>query len=338
MVWFRRDALLASNMASNLDGIDVGPRWTVRSWRPKLAFAGLVLLLVGNAVAFNHAWSFTHFSRAEAKTARPETLSFGDRLTVLATGVALPRPENTRFPGQLGLAATTVVVDGASCWVVAGKNPDLVVLFHGYGGSKSDLLEEAAVFHGLGYSVVTVDFLGSGDSPGNVTTLGWSEAEVVANVTAHFRLSGELVLFGKSMGSAAILRAVGVDGLNADALILENPFDRLVTTVGHRFEAMGLPAFPGAEVLVFYGGMQVGFNGFAHNPVEYARRVRVPTLILHGEEDPRVKPEEVQAIADALAGPNEVELFPGAGHVGLIAADRDRWISTVSAWLHAPGG
>lgn len=306
---------------------------TVRSWKPKVAFAGFALLLIGNALTFNHAWSFTHYSRGAIKTHRPEALSPLDRVAVLAMGVQLPRPENTRFPADVGLESSTLMVAGASCWQFPGPRAEMVALFHGYGGSKSDLLDEALVFHQLGYTVVAVDFPGSGESPGNTTTLGWTEADVVAGVADRFRPGGKLVLFGKSMGSAAILRAVGVGGVRADALILENPFDRLVTTVGHRFEAMGFPAFPGAQILVFYGGWQVGFDGFAHNPIDYARGVHAPTLILHGENDPRVKPAEVQAIAAALAGPSEVELFPEAGHVGLIAADRARWVTTVSAWL-----
>ena len=77
---------------------------------------------------------------------------------------------------------------------------------------------------------------------------------------------GRLVLFGKSMGAAAILRAVGVPRVKADRLVLENPFDRLVTTAGHRFGAMGLPAFPAANLLVFWGGVQLGLDGLAHAP------------------------------------------------------------------------
>ena len=98
----------------------------------------------------------------------------------------------------------------------------------------------------------------------------------------------------------------------AASLVLENPFDRLVTTVGHRFESMGLPTFPGAQRLVFWGGVQVGFNGFRQNPVEYAQTVRVPTLLLIGEQDPRVHVDEVESIASALLGPKQVVVFPGA--------------------------
>ena len=44
-------------------------------------------------------------------------------------------------------------------------------------------------------------------------------------------------------------------GVRADAVVLECPFDRLLTTVEHRFELMGVPAFPLARLLTFWGGV-----------------------------------------------------------------------------------
>ena len=42
-----------------------------------------------------------------------------------------------------------------------------------------------------------------------------------------------------------------MDGVKADATVLECPFDTLLHTVEARFNAMGLPGLPGAELLVF---------------------------------------------------------------------------------------
>lgn len=283
------------------------------------------LLVAVNAIAYAHAWRFTHFTDGE-KTPPPEQLSPLSRAAVLLTGVRVPRPELRGTAPE----AEEVLHDGVSTWVFDADRPECVALFHGYGGVKSDLLAEAGVFRELGFCTLLTDFRGGGASVGSTTTLGWSEADVVADVAARF---GADVLYGKSMGAAAILRAVGVLGVDADALILENPFDRLATTVGHRFESMGLPAFPGAQLLVFWGGVQLGYNGFAHDPVEYARSVRARTLLLHGEHDPRVRLAEVEAIAAALGGPHELRVFPGAGHVGLLSADPEAWRGWVREWL-----
>ena len=290
-------------------------------------------VVAGNVVVFAHAWRFTHFVDAGERTPGPESLSAFGRLATLLTGVRVPRPRNERSLADVGLVGRDLRVGEAAAWVVDGSGQGCVALFHGYAASRSSLLDEAAAFHALGTTVVVTDFPGSGEAVGSGTSLGWREAEVVRDVAALCGGDGPTILYGKSMGSAAVLRAVGVLGVQADLLVLETPFDRLVTTVGHRFESMGLPAFPGAQLLVFWGGVQLGFDGFAHNPVDYAAGISTPTLLLAGERDLRVQVHEVQAIRDAMAGPCALEVFPDTGHVSLLQADRARWIELVQGAL-----
>ncbi|NTV65921.1 MAG: hypothetical protein HGA65_20620 [Oscillochloris sp.] len=73
---------------------------------------------------------------------------------------------------------------------------------------------------------------------------------------------------------------------------LEAVFDDLLTNTRHRFDALGLPSWPAADLLLFWGGVQLGVNPFEHNPVGYARAVDVPVLLLYGEDDPWVRPPE----------------------------------------------
>jgi hypothetical protein len=60
---------------------------------------------------------------------------------------------------------------------------------------------------------------------------------------------------------------------------------QLLNAVKSRLQAFGIPSFPLAESIVFWGGVQHGFNGFDHNPVTFASRVKCPTLLLHGATD-----------------------------------------------------
>lgn len=300
----------------------------------RLAVVALSAALVGgNAIVAAHAWRFTHFATGGAKTGNPEALSASERAAVALTGVVVPRPTVSRLPIDVGLVAASAVEAGVSTWTVPGSGRGTVLLFHGYGGSKSDLLDETAVLHAAGWTTVMVDFPGSGESPGTTTSLGWAEADIVTALAEAHQGDGRLVLFGKSMGSAAVLRAVGALDAHADALVLENPYDRLITTVGHRFEAMGLPAQPGAALLVFWGGVELGFNGFRMNPVDFAANIHAPTLLLAGEDDPRVHLAEVESIRASLAGPADLVVFPGAGHVGLYSADTALWRSSVTSFL-----
>jgi hypothetical protein len=97
---------------------------------------------------------------------------------------------------------------------------------------------------------------------------------------------------------------------------------------------MRLPGSPASELLLFWGGVQLGVNPFDHNPVEYAARVEVPTLLLYGEHDPWILPAEQDALAAALRGPVSLVRFPGQGHGGpYVYADPARWDEAVRAFL-----
>jgi alpha-beta hydrolase superfamily lysophospholipase len=314
-------------------------RWCIRR-RRRLAvlFAGLLVLL--NVVAFMQARAFTHYATGGASTGAPLALSRWEKAKVLLTGVRLPRPETWQTPDAFGLPFTSHRIEANGVTLEAWHIPcdasrGLVLLFHGHRACKCSLLNEAAAFSELGYATLLVDFRGSGGSSESTTTIGALEADDVAAAVTFARTQWpgqRLVLFGQSMGAAAILRAAS-HGVTADALVLECPFDRLLTTVEHRFEMMGVPSFPMARLLVFWGGVQNGFDAFGHNPVEYATAVHSPTLLMHGALDRHVQTNEAEAIFAALPGPKRWELFAEAGHQSYCFKCPDRWDAVVGEFL-----
>ena len=284
----------------------------------------------------------THFTEEGARTGSPESLSRWQKAKILVTGVTVPRPRNDTTPGELGLQFKTYTFpggDGADleAWHVPHPAPkSLVLLFHGYSASKETLLREAKAFHESGFSTFLVDFRGSGGSSGNITTIGMREADDVTKTVEQvleMRPRLPIVLYGQSMGSAAILRSIAVNGVRPQAVIIECPFDRLVSTVANRFVAMGLPATPFAQTLVFWGGVQHGFNGFAHNPVEYADGVGCPVLLMHGSKDPRVNREQSESIFQRLAGEKDFVVFEGAGHESYLVAQPELWKQKIVGFL-----
>jgi uncharacterized protein len=313
-----------------------------RRWLRWCALVLGVCLLLLNVVAFMQARAMTHYVASGARTAKPENLSIFDKGWVLLTGVTVPRPQNTGTPTDLSLSYETHRItlsedEHMEAWHVPSDDAKgLVLMFPGYAESKSSLLPAASVLHGLGWDLLLVDFRGSGGSSGSATTLGFRESEDVAYVLQYARQTWparKVVLYGVSMGSAALLRAVSREGTEADGLILESPFDSMLNTVRNRFGAMGFPGWPSAELIVFWGGVQTGGDGFAHNPSDYARSVSAPTLLLHGEHDPRVTPEQARSVYHSLAGSKSIALFPGAGHEALVVQNRVLWEEKVSALL-----
>jgi uncharacterized protein len=293
----------------------------------KTIFIGILAL---NGIGYTSAYLFTHYQSEEK-------FSLG-----------VPKSQNYNSPQDFNLEYTTHKIvlssnEWLDSWLIKSKalnSQGVVILFHGKDNSKSSLLDSAKIFHHLGYDTLLVDFRGSGKSSGNITTVGVGEAkDVVAAVNYLQQLKVEInvekpvILYGISMGSAAILRAIAYHDIQPDAIILELPFATLLSSVKRRLSNSYLPPSPMAELIVFWGGTQHGFNAFQHQPLADAKAVKCPTLILAGERDSTVAISEIEQLYQNLNVPKNMVVFPEAGHQLLAKSHQELWSNTVKDFL-----
>ena len=317
--------------------------------RTKRAFGlGAVILVSGflalNAVAYMHAYRMTHFSQEGERTESVEKLSFAQKVVVLFTGINARRLSPSVSPDEIDPPYRRVSIPSAGSNIRLGgwyysmdDSACLIILFHGYASEKTSMLKEAAAFRELGLSVLLVDFRGSGESTESYTTVGYDEAQDVESAVHFARANlpySKLVLFGQSMGSAAVLGAIKNGNVKPDAVIIESVFDRVLNAIRNRFHMLDLPSFPAAELVAFWGGIQNGFNAFSHNPVEYAASVSCPILFLHGTRDPKALLAEGRCVFEAVTCSRKFVEFHGCIHESLIGCDRERWESTVRDFLN----
>ena len=261
-------------------------------------------------------------------------------------GLGYPRPENNKTPADFGLSykSDRLKIDRQEwieTWLI--ESPEIlprgtVILFHGKNSTKSSLLASARVFHRLGYRALLVDFRGGGGSSGNITTIGVNESQDVSFAIDYVRKKypdSPIILYGISMGSAAILRAIAKENIQPDRIILELPFTHLLSAVKSRLERANIPTFPLGELIVFWGGVQNGFNGFAHQPINYAKKVNCPTLILYGDLDNTVSISEIEHLTQNINSTKKLVNFPQAGHQLLVSVDRQLWQQSVRDFLMA---
>jgi hypothetical protein len=305
-----------------LKGVKIG-----RIYRKRLFQFAVVVFLILNVLSYVGAYALTHYSTPSHRV------------------LGLPRPTSSKLPTDIGLRYVTQRIpirktEWLETWFISAQNSvprGTVLLFPGNGGSKAkQLLAPTQVFHNLGYDTLLVDFQGVGGSSGNRTTIGAWEAKDVALAVSYAQRSNfkrPLVLYGVSMGSAAILKAVAQEKVKPDAVILELPFARLLDAVRSRLRAVRVPTFPMAELMVFWGSIQHRFNGFAHNPVQYASFVQSPTLILHGKLDKWTTLAEIDQIFQNLRGSKQLVIFPNVGHGLLVTADKKLWRQSVDNFL-----
>lgn len=315
-------------------------RWLLVGVAFFLIFFGLV-----NIVLWNQSRASLRFSGTAQKTANLEKLTLGDKLKIVFRGSNNPKPKAWTTPKDFGLTYTSETIPETkgirlAAWYCPAERTDVFVLmFHGYAMEKSSLLKEAAALHSLGLPLALIDFRGSGDSSESYTTVGWVEAEDVEEALAFYKRKFprmKMILFGQSMGAASILRAVATRNVKPDLIVLEAVFDTMLGTIKNRFRILHLPSFPMAEILVFWGGRQFDFNAFENNPVDYAKQVSCPALLLHGDHDNRALLADSKRVLAAIPGDRKkLVIFTGAAHESYVVQHRETWVNAIRESLEA---
>lgn len=290
-----------------------------------------------NIVAYFHSYKFTHFTdKNVVKTKDSKHLSVSGKIKTLFFGIDNPRPNNKRTPIQkfetIKLQSNKLI----ECWSIkSDSSKGTVILFHGFSGQKSSMLDKSDEFLKLGYNTLLVDFMGCGGSDGNQTTVGFKEAEEVKTCFDYLKKNGEqkIYLFGTSMGAVAILKAINDYDINPTAIIVECPFGSMYQTTCARFNSLGVPTFPMAGLLVLWGGVQNGFWAYALKPTEYAKSVKCPTLLLYGEKDEKVSRQEIDEIYSNLNCKKQLKTYPLAGHENYLTKYKQQWTADIASFL-----
>src|SRR5688572_20514559 len=298
----------------------------------------VILFLLMNVSAYFHAYKFTHFTTKNiTKTKMTKEISTSEKIKTLFLGVSNPRPQNQKIPAQKFETINLKSNKNIECWSIPtdSNSKGTVVLFHGFSGEKSSMLDKSDEFIKLGYNTLLVDFMGCGRSEGNQTTIGFKEAENVKTSFDYLREKGEnkIYLFGTSMGAVAILKAINDYNINPAAIIIECPFGSMYQTTALRFKSLKVPAFPMAGLLVFWGGVQNGFWGFSHKPIRYSKKVFCPALLLYGEKDEKVSRKEIDEIFANLNSQKQLILYPLAGHENYLSKYKNEWIEDIKNFL-----
>lgn len=299
----------------------------------------LIVFILLNIVAYFHAYKFTHFGdNTNIRTRDPKDLSVFTRVKTLIFGIDNPRPTNSQLPSKPYQTIRLKSNKTIECWLMKTENAKgTVVLFHGFAGEKSSLLEKSTIFQELGYNTMLVDFMGSGGSEGNQTTIGFFEAEQVKSCFDYLKNNGEnkIYFWGTSMGAVAIMKAINDYAIQPSGIMIECPFGSMYETVCARFRLMHAPTVPMAGLLVFWGGLQNNFWAFGHNPIRYAEKITCPTLLMYGELDDKVSRKELDEIYANLKGPKQLSTYPNAGHVSYLTEYEKEWRDNVNNFLSA---
>ena len=218
-----------------------------------------------------------------------------------------------------------VTLKGWRCHTTVSRRGAIVWL-HGIADNHESGAGLVDRFGQRGFDVVAYDSRANGESGGDACTYGYYEKQDLRQVIDTIT-PGPVVLIGASLGGAVALQEAA-DDPRITAVVAAETFSDLRTVAMERTPALlrgGLlqKAFARAE--------QDGrFNIDAVSPVHAAARIRVPVLLVHGEEDVDTGPQHSRRIFEALQGPKRLILVPGATHNQSLRsgvwADIDRWL------------
>jgi len=299
----------------------------------------LVLFLMVNIITAFHAYKFTHFyDRTESNLKSLEDHSGWNKARALLFGINALKQKINSTPDTV---FQTVYLKSSTfpkleAWYIPVKNPKgSICLFHGHGGTKSGVINEAIALRKMGYSTFLVDFRAHGNSEGNTCTIGFDESEEVKLAYDFMKGKGEnnIILWGISMGAASISKAVNDYSIQPEKIILEMPFGSILEAAESRIKLMGLPAEPIATLVTFWGGVEHGFWAFNMKPSEYVKKIQCPVLIQWGKNDIRVTSHEINEIHNNITSAKQLVVYENAGHESLYKAEPAKWIAEVNSFL-----
>jgi dipeptidyl aminopeptidase/acylaminoacyl peptidase len=199
------------------------------------------------------------------------------------------------------------------------KGERAVVLLHGYGGNRKQMIPRARFLREQGYAALLYDARACGESSGDCVTFGYRERHDVIAAVKFVQARGynDIACLGVSQGGATILFAAE-ELLDVKCVICESVYDEMTHAVDRRMRRYtGIPGSIGACLLVPFAEQHIGLDIDDVRPVDHIGSLKCPVLVISGEEDNRTWPEDTQRLFAAAKEPKELWMLPNAGHEDL---------------------
>jgi dipeptidyl aminopeptidase/acylaminoacyl peptidase len=231
----------------------------------------------------------------------------------------------TSTPAERGLSFEPVTFAGRdglrlAGWYIPSRNGATIILCHGLGINRADMLPQAVLLAEHGYGSFLFDFRAHGESEGEMVTYGYAETDDVL-AAVDYLLSRPDVdrqrigILGGSLGAATALRAAA-RSTQLKAVVAESAFTSLEDEVASSFRAVsGLPAFPFAPFTVAFAQRQTGLRISEVRPIDDIPSIAPrPVFIIHGTYDEVIPAEQGLRLYEAAGEPKELWMVDLMGH------------------------
>ena len=244
-------------------------------------------------------------------------------------------------------SVVVTVRDGIAlrAWYYTPDEPNnkAIVLFHGVGSNREDMVALGNLFLKQGYSVLEPDLRGHGES-GGIATYGVLEAGDTSAWVDWLEKRGQwsgVYGFGASLGASVLLESLEHE-TRFRAVVAESPYFDFRSIADERIARM-LPAGtkwvagPFVESGMLWARLRDGVDLRNASAADGLRFTTTPVLLIHGLSDDRTSPENSRRLAEVnrTAQPSLVQLWlvPGSHHADAWATAQTAFEARVLAWF-----
>lgn len=249
-------------------------------------------------------------------------------------------------PSDFGLPAEAISLtasDGSRSagWLIPHPKPTgLLLMLHGYGASKEDLLDIARALYEQGtFHLLLLDARGHGASGGSTVSFGHQEMRDVhaaLEFAAHRPECRGLPIgcYGISMGGAMALLAA-VEFRQIQAVITDSTYADLSNAIARtQWLTYHIPRFPLGQMTLWGTELRLGRRMRDLSPQRVIGQITPrPVLLIHGTEDATIPKEEAMALYHAAQEPKELWLIEGAEHVAGFYKERQEYPRRIVQFL-----
>jgi pimeloyl-ACP methyl ester carboxylesterase len=281
----------------------------------KWPLIGLLVALIGyTAVSLALAWYLTSPARKLVGDVPPELPAITKTVT---------------FRARDGLAL--------SGWFVPCVNSTkAVVLLHGNGSSRMQMLARARLFHDAGYATLLYDARGHGLSEGNKVSAGWFETSDLLGALDYLRTKNlnEFGCLGASQGGATILLTAEKLPPEVRWVIIESTYPTIRDALDRRFRMdVHLPGWFAGALFVPFAEIRLGVSVDQISPITHIQNLHCPVFVLGGTNDQHTLAVSTKALFAAAHEPKQLWLVPSAAHVDLYGFAQQEYAERILAFV-----
>ena len=267
---------------------------------------------------------------------------------VLSGGTRIPL---TVYPEDLGLPyekANFKTGDGVTlrAWFIPSESPSdrTLILCHGWGGNKGEILKATASLRNRGFNLFYFDFRFCGESDGALSSVGYLEArdlDAAVLFLKSIRPLDRLGVYGLSMGAMVALTGMTRHPEIATA-VLESPYASHNQAVArYAWMTKGIPFYPLMPLIFFWMRRILGGDPETASPEKLAPLLKdAAVLMIYGELDTSAPPETGKMLLGKFSGSKQFWVVPGAGHAQCAAASGRIYPDRLAGFYarHLPSG